>query len=59
MSKDSRVVPHLPEPDRSVMTLLIGFHEQMRKWDRSPDKLTRQATVLDTAVKDIKAVLQR
>jgi hypothetical protein len=41
------------------MTLLIGFHEQMRKWDRSPDKLTRQATVLDTAVKDIKAVLQR
>ncbi len=41
------------------MTLLIGFHERMRKLDRDPEKLSKQATVLDDTVKDIKTLLKR
>lgn len=51
------VIPHLPEPDKTIAMTLIDFYEQMKDLDNFADPNERdgkKATALIMAINDIK-----
>jgi GGDEF domain-containing protein len=57
MSDIRRAIQHMEEPEKSILTMLLNYHEEMKRLESDIQKGGKQATLTVMTVNDFKKLI--